>query len=78
MHVRFRGCVGNLVLPYYSVVYLYSILNLPCVMIGYNKYRVDYLWPINRFGTSFGSAEPREPYPLPCLNLITYIITLTT
>ena len=27
--------VGNLVLPYYSIVYLYSILNLPCIMIGY-------------------------------------------
>ena len=30
-----RQCVGNLVLPYYSIVYLYSILNLPCIMIGY-------------------------------------------
>ncbi len=27
--------VGNLVLPYYSIVYLYFILNLPCIMIGY-------------------------------------------
>ena len=26
MHVRFRGCVGNLVIPYYSTDYLYSIL----------------------------------------------------
>jgi hypothetical protein len=26
-----------------------------------------------RLGTSFGSAEPREPYPLPCLNLRTLI-----
>ena len=26
-----------------------------------------------RLGTSFGSAEPREPYPLPCVNLITLI-----
>jgi hypothetical protein len=28
---------------------------------------------IKRCGTSFGSAEPQEPYPLPCLNLITLI-----
>jgi hypothetical protein len=27
--------VGNLVLPYYSIVSLYSTLNLPCIMIGY-------------------------------------------
>jgi hypothetical protein len=30
------GCVDNLVLPYYSIVYLYSILNLP-YMIGLIK-----------------------------------------
>jgi hypothetical protein len=29
-------------------------------------------------GTSFGSAEPQEPYPLPCLNLILITITLIT
>ncbi len=29
--------VGNLVIPYYSIDYLYSILNLPCIMIGYIK-----------------------------------------
>jgi hypothetical protein len=28
---------------------------------------------MKRLGTSFGSAEPQEPYPLPCLNLITLI-----
>jgi hypothetical protein len=28
---------------------------------------------MKRLGTSFDSAEPQEPYPLPCLNLITLI-----
>jgi hypothetical protein len=28
---------------------------------------------MKKLGTSFGSAEPQEPYPLPCLNLITLI-----
>ncbi len=28
---------------------------------------------MKRLGTSFGSAEPQELYPLPCLNLITLI-----
>jgi hypothetical protein len=28
---------------------------------------------MKRLGTSFSSAEPQEPYPLPCLNLITLI-----
>jgi hypothetical protein len=28
---------------------------------------------MKRLGTPFGSAEPQEPYPLPCLNLITLI-----
>ncbi len=27
--------VGNLVLPHYSIDYPYSVLNLPCIMIGY-------------------------------------------
>jgi hypothetical protein len=31
---------------------------------------------MKRLGTSFGSAEPQEPYPLPCLNLITLITLL--
>jgi hypothetical protein len=26
---------------------------------------------MKRLGISFGSDEPQEPYPLPCLNLIT-------
>ena len=43
MHVRFSGCVGNLVLPYYSIDYLYSILNLPCIMIDYNKSTVVFI-----------------------------------
>ena len=39
---RIRGAerethVGNLVIPYYSIDYLYSILNLTCIMIGYIK-----------------------------------------
>jgi hypothetical protein len=34
---RQRQSVGNLVLPYYSIVYLYSILNLP-YMTGLIKY----------------------------------------
>ncbi len=29
--------VGNLVIPYYRIDYLYSILNLTCIMIGYIK-----------------------------------------
>ncbi len=28
---------------------------------------------MKRIGISFGSDEPQEPYPLPCLNLITLI-----
>jgi hypothetical protein len=31
---------------------------------------------MKRLGKSFGSAEPQEPYPLPCLNLITLITYL--
>jgi hypothetical protein len=31
---------------------------------------------MKRLGTSFGFAEPQEPYPLPCLNLITLITYL--
>jgi hypothetical protein len=37
---------------------------------------------MKRLGTSFGSAEPQEPYPLPCLliepynTLITYLLFL--
>jgi hypothetical protein len=36
-NVRFRGGVGNLVIPYDSIDYLYSILNLTCIMTGYIK-----------------------------------------
>jgi hypothetical protein len=31
---------------------------------------------MKRLDTSFGSGEPREPYPLPCLKLITLITYL--
>ncbi len=31
---------------------------------------------MKRLDTSFGSGEPQEPYPLPCLNLITLITYL--
>ncbi len=31
---------------------------------------------MKRLGTPFGSAEPQEPYPLPCVNLITLITYL--
>jgi hypothetical protein len=47
------------------------------VRYNYRDYNIniDYIYyrPIKRCGTSFGSAEPLEPYPLPCLNHITLI-----
>ncbi len=33
--------VGNLLLPYYSIGYMYSILNLPCIMIGYININIE-------------------------------------
>jgi hypothetical protein len=54
-----------IVIPYYSN-YLYSTLNLPYI-IGLIKSSSSYLQPMKRLGASFGSREPREPHPLPCL-----------
>ena len=76
----FRGCVGNLVIPYYSIDYLYSILNLPCIMIGYIKCTVVLISQLKGAVhplvlTDQGISKP--PPVLSFITLITYLLSIT-